>query len=169
MSCIKSRSVWLGQQWWRKDFLPQGLRFEVVPSWFKETLDKRLFSAPHEYAVETAKQKALEVAKRMPLVSKASELLIPHHLKLTLKGLHCVSLSTLETLEDTWYCDRSRHHSGEWILVLFLLYLTGVYIDSLVCDALFYSDSGWADSWETSGQARCLQDALKVYVCVCDM
>uniref|UniRef100_A0A1A8R2I8 Acetylserotonin O-methyltransferase-like n=2 Tax=Nothobranchius rachovii TaxID=451742 RepID=A0A1A8R2I8_9TELE len=44
-----------------------GLRFEVVPSWFKETLDKRLFKAPHEYAVETAKQKALEVARRMPL------------------------------------------------------------------------------------------------------
>uniref|UniRef100_A0A673X607 Acetylserotonin O-methyltransferase-like n=1 Tax=Salmo trutta TaxID=8032 RepID=A0A673X607_SALTR len=43
-----------------------GLRFEVVPSWFKETLDKRLFKTPHEYAVETAKQKALEVAKRMP-------------------------------------------------------------------------------------------------------
>ncbi|XP_042350473.1 probable bifunctional dTTP/UTP pyrophosphatase/methyltransferase protein isoform X1 [Plectropomus leopardus] len=43
-----------------------GLRFEVVPSWFKETLDKRLFKAPYEYAVETAKQKALEVARRMP-------------------------------------------------------------------------------------------------------
>lgn len=44
-----------------------GLRFEVVPSWFKETLDKRLFKAPYEYAVETAKQKALEVARRMPI------------------------------------------------------------------------------------------------------
>ncbi|KAM4559123.1 putative bifunctional dTTP/UTP pyrophosphatase/methyltransferase protein isoform 1-T2 [Odontesthes bonariensis] len=43
-----------------------GLRFEVVPSWFKETLDKGLFKEPHEYAVETAKQKALEVARRMP-------------------------------------------------------------------------------------------------------
>ncbi|XP_055361177.1 probable bifunctional dTTP/UTP pyrophosphatase/methyltransferase protein isoform X2 [Betta splendens] len=43
-----------------------GLQFEVVPSWFKETLDKGLFKAPHEYAVETAKQKALEVARRMP-------------------------------------------------------------------------------------------------------
>lgn len=47
----------------------QGLRFEVVPSWFKETLDKALFKNPSEYAVETAKQKALEVARRMPLVS----------------------------------------------------------------------------------------------------
>lgn len=47
----------------------QGLRFEVVPSWFKETLDKTLFKTPYEYAVETAKQKALEVAQRMPLVS----------------------------------------------------------------------------------------------------
>ncbi|XP_060785774.1 probable bifunctional dTTP/UTP pyrophosphatase/methyltransferase protein isoform X1 [Neoarius graeffei] len=44
-----------------------GLRFEVVPSWFKETLDKALFKMPSEYAVETAKQKALEVARRMPL------------------------------------------------------------------------------------------------------
>ncbi|XP_056889389.1 probable bifunctional dTTP/UTP pyrophosphatase/methyltransferase protein isoform X2 [Takifugu flavidus] len=44
-----------------------GLRFEVVPSWFKETLDKEKFKAPYEYAVETAKHKALEVAKRMPL------------------------------------------------------------------------------------------------------
>ncbi|XP_040913256.1 probable bifunctional dTTP/UTP pyrophosphatase/methyltransferase protein isoform X1 [Toxotes jaculatrix] len=43
-----------------------GLRFEVVPSWFKETLDKGLFKEPYEYAVETAKQKALEVARRMP-------------------------------------------------------------------------------------------------------
>ncbi|CAN2388884.1 Maf-like protein [Pristimantis euphronides] len=50
----------------RQDILSNvGLRFEVVPSWFKETLDKSLFSAPHEYAVETAKQKALEVARRM--------------------------------------------------------------------------------------------------------
>uniref|UniRef100_A0A8D0L2S5 Acetylserotonin O-methyltransferase like n=1 Tax=Sphenodon punctatus TaxID=8508 RepID=A0A8D0L2S5_SPHPU len=44
-----------------------GLRFEVVPSWFKETLEKSSFSAPYEYAIETAKQKALEVAKRMHL------------------------------------------------------------------------------------------------------
>lgn len=28
-----------------------------------------MFKAPHEYAVETAKQKALEVARRMPFVS----------------------------------------------------------------------------------------------------
>ncbi|XP_062390219.1 probable bifunctional dTTP/UTP pyrophosphatase/methyltransferase protein isoform X2 [Sardina pilchardus] len=43
-----------------------GLRFEVVPSWFKETLDKSLFTSPQDYAVETARQKALEVARRMP-------------------------------------------------------------------------------------------------------
>ncbi|XP_027715289.1 N-acetylserotonin O-methyltransferase-like protein isoform X3 [Vombatus ursinus] len=42
-----------------------GLRFEVVPSRFKETLDKASFSVPYEYAMETAKQKALEVANRM--------------------------------------------------------------------------------------------------------
>lgn len=42
-----------------------GLRFEVVPSRFKEKLHKGSFAAPHAYAVETAKQKALEVADRM--------------------------------------------------------------------------------------------------------
>ncbi|KFV68956.1 N-acetylserotonin O-methyltransferase-like, partial [Dryobates pubescens] len=42
-----------------------GLRFEVVPSWFKETLEKSSFATPYEYAMETAKQKALEVANRM--------------------------------------------------------------------------------------------------------
>ncbi|XP_040122351.1 probable bifunctional dTTP/UTP pyrophosphatase/methyltransferase protein isoform X2 [Oryx dammah] len=42
-----------------------GLRFEVVPSRFKEKLHKDSFAAPHAYAVETAKQKALEVADRM--------------------------------------------------------------------------------------------------------
>ncbi|XP_068602369.1 probable bifunctional dTTP/UTP pyrophosphatase/methyltransferase protein [Brachionichthys hirsutus] len=48
-----------------------GLRFAVVPSRFKEDLDKSLFKVPHEYAVETAKQKALEVARRV----------LSHHLK----------------------------------------------------------------------------------------
>uniref|UniRef100_A0A8C4SPW4 Acetylserotonin O-methyltransferase-like n=1 Tax=Erpetoichthys calabaricus TaxID=27687 RepID=A0A8C4SPW4_ERPCA len=56
-----------------------GLRFEVVPSWFKETLDKSLFENPYDYAVETAKQKALEVTKRM-------QLLIVFHFFLRLSG-----------------------------------------------------------------------------------
>ncbi|XP_058906662.1 probable bifunctional dTTP/UTP pyrophosphatase/methyltransferase protein isoform X5 [Kogia breviceps] len=42
-----------------------GLRFEVVPSRFKEKLRKASFATPYAYAVETAKQKALEVASRM--------------------------------------------------------------------------------------------------------
>nr|XP_031301912.1 probable bifunctional dTTP/UTP pyrophosphatase/methyltransferase protein isoform X2 [Camelus dromedarius] len=42
-----------------------GLRFEVVPSRFKEKLCKASFPTPSAYAVETAKQKALEVARRM--------------------------------------------------------------------------------------------------------
>nr|XP_030693105.1 probable bifunctional dTTP/UTP pyrophosphatase/methyltransferase protein isoform X2 [Globicephala melas] len=42
-----------------------GLRFEVVPSRFKEKLHKASFATPYAYAVETAKQKALEVAGRM--------------------------------------------------------------------------------------------------------
>ncbi|MGH0151458.1 UNVERIFIED_CONTAM: hypothetical protein FKN15_057955 [Acipenser sinensis] len=50
-----------------KSSFAAGLRFEVVPSWFKETLDKSSFAAPHLYAIETAKQKALEVARRMQI------------------------------------------------------------------------------------------------------
>lgn len=50
----------------RREILSQaGLRFEVVPSRFKEKLDKASFPTPYAYAVETAKQKALEVACRM--------------------------------------------------------------------------------------------------------
>ncbi|XP_038613158.1 probable bifunctional dTTP/UTP pyrophosphatase/methyltransferase protein [Tachyglossus aculeatus] len=50
----------------RRDILCNaGLRFEVVPSKFRETLDKSSFEAPYKYAVETAKQKALEVAHRL--------------------------------------------------------------------------------------------------------
>uniref|UniRef100_A0A9L0IKQ3 Acetylserotonin O-methyltransferase like n=1 Tax=Equus asinus TaxID=9793 RepID=A0A9L0IKQ3_EQUAS len=50
----------------RQEILRQaGLRFEVVPSRFKETLPKASFPTPPAYAVETAKQKALEVARRM--------------------------------------------------------------------------------------------------------
>ncbi|XP_040316086.1 putative bifunctional dTTP/UTP pyrophosphatase/methyltransferase protein [Herpailurus yagouaroundi] len=50
----------------RREILSQaGLRFEVVPSRFKEKLDKAAFPTPYAYAIETAKQKALEVASRM--------------------------------------------------------------------------------------------------------
>ncbi|KAM6985040.1 putative bifunctional dTTP/UTP pyrophosphatase/methyltransferase protein [Aplochiton taeniatus] len=65
-----------------------GLRFEVVPSWFKETLDKRLFKMPQEYAVETAKQKALEVAKRMPFKHlKTPDMVIGADTIVTVDGL----------------------------------------------------------------------------------
>jgi predicted house-cleaning NTP pyrophosphatase (Maf/HAM1 superfamily) len=47
----------------------QGLRFEVVPSRFKETLSKASFPSPYAYAMETAKQKALEVANRVQQAS----------------------------------------------------------------------------------------------------
>ncbi|XDB67219.1 hypothetical protein AB1E18_019580 [Capra hircus] len=43
-----------------------GLRFEVVPSRFKEQLHKGSFAGPQAYAVETAKQKALEKDLRAP-------------------------------------------------------------------------------------------------------
>ncbi|KAM8854725.1 putative bifunctional dTTP/UTP pyrophosphatase/methyltransferase protein isoform 1-T3 [Spinachia spinachia] len=65
-----------------------GLRFEVVPSWFKETLDKGLFKAPHEYAVETAKQKALEVARRMPFKHlKTPDMVIGADTIVTVEGM----------------------------------------------------------------------------------
>lgn len=73
----------------RQDILSNvGLRFEVVPSWFKETLDKSLFSAPHEYAIETAKQKALEVTRRM-------------HVKHLKTPDIVIGADTIVTLEDT--------------------------------------------------------------------
>ncbi|XP_055009186.1 probable bifunctional dTTP/UTP pyrophosphatase/methyltransferase protein isoform X1 [Boleophthalmus pectinirostris] len=73
----------------RQDILRNaGLRFEVVPSWFKETLDKGLFKAPHEYAVETAKQKALEVARRMPFKHrKTPDMVIGADTIVTIDGL----------------------------------------------------------------------------------
>ncbi|KAI9913168.1 hypothetical protein PsorP6_005625 [Peronosclerospora sorghi] len=46
-------------------FLPQGLTFEVMASTFEETLPKEEFSSPAEYAMETAKEKALEVFRRV--------------------------------------------------------------------------------------------------------
>ncbi|KPP56369.1 hypothetical protein Z043_126018, partial [Scleropages formosus] len=65
-----------------------GLRFEVVPSWFKETLDKSLFGSPQDYAVETAKQKALEVAKRMPFKHlKTPDIVIGADTVVTVDGL----------------------------------------------------------------------------------
>ncbi|XP_035249118.1 probable bifunctional dTTP/UTP pyrophosphatase/methyltransferase protein isoform X1 [Anguilla anguilla] len=65
-----------------------GLKFEVVPSWFKETLDKALFKHPHEYAVETARQKALEVAKRMPCKHlKTPDIVIGADTVVTVDGL----------------------------------------------------------------------------------
>ena len=37
----------------------------MVPSTFEEDLDKSSFSHPYEYVMENAKQKTLEVAKRL--------------------------------------------------------------------------------------------------------
>ncbi|PIK38240.1 putative N-acetylserotonin O-methyltransferase-like protein-like [Apostichopus japonicus] len=43
----------------------QGLKFEVIPSKFEETLDKSSFSSPQAYVVENARQKTLEVKERL--------------------------------------------------------------------------------------------------------
>jgi malonyl CoA-acyl carrier protein transacylase len=50
----------------------QGLKFKVVPSKFEENLDKTQFNHPKDYVLENAKQKALEVAKRMSQENKVS-------------------------------------------------------------------------------------------------
>ncbi|XP_029459498.1 probable bifunctional dTTP/UTP pyrophosphatase/methyltransferase protein isoform X2 [Rhinatrema bivittatum] len=72
----------------RQDILRNmGLRFEVVPSWFKETLDKSSFSTPHDYAIETAKQKALEVTRRMHLKHRKTPDIV-------------IGADTIVTLED---------------------------------------------------------------------
>lgn len=49
----------------------QGLKFEVIPSKFEETLDKSSFSSPQAYVVENARQKTLEVMERLRYVSSS--------------------------------------------------------------------------------------------------
>lgn len=46
-------------------FVIQGLTFEVIPSTFEENLPKDQFSSPDLYVMENAKQKALEVLRRV--------------------------------------------------------------------------------------------------------
>lgn len=43
----------------------QGLKVEVIASQFEENLDKSAFQHPYEYALETARWKAIEVYKRL--------------------------------------------------------------------------------------------------------
>ncbi|KAL9973493.1 hypothetical protein ACROYT_G019961 [Oculina patagonica] len=49
-----------------------GLKFDVIPSTFEETLDKSAFKHPYEYVLENSKQKALEVAGRIDKSEKAN-------------------------------------------------------------------------------------------------
>ncbi|XP_039101240.1 probable bifunctional dTTP/UTP pyrophosphatase/methyltransferase protein [Hyaena hyaena] len=73
----------------RREILSQaGFRFEVVPSRFKEKLDKASFPTPYAYAVETAKQKALEVACRMYQKDlRAPDVVIGADTVVTIEGL----------------------------------------------------------------------------------
>ncbi|XP_036883617.1 probable bifunctional dTTP/UTP pyrophosphatase/methyltransferase protein isoform X2 [Sturnira hondurensis] len=65
-----------------------GLRFEVIPSRFKEQLSKASFPTPYAYAMETAKQKALEVARRMHQKDlRAPDVLIGADTIVALEGL----------------------------------------------------------------------------------
>ncbi|KAM6149239.1 putative bifunctional dTTP/UTP pyrophosphatase/methyltransferase protein [Rhynchocyon petersi] len=72
----------------RREILSQaGFRFEVVPSRFKETLDKTSFATPYAYAIETAKQKALEVAHRMHSDLRTADVVIGADTIVTVGGL----------------------------------------------------------------------------------
>ncbi|OQR82555.1 septum formation protein Maf [Achlya hypogyna] len=53
-----------------------GLRFEVIPSTFEENLDKAAFPSPEHYVIENAKQKALEVARRLATDARLPDLVI---------------------------------------------------------------------------------------------
>ncbi|ELU04327.1 hypothetical protein CAPTEDRAFT_117136 [Capitella teleta] len=53
-----------------------GLKFEVVPSTFEENLRKEDFEFPFDYVKETAKGKALEVAKRLAKDARPPDLII---------------------------------------------------------------------------------------------
>ena len=43
----------------------QGLPIEIVPSTFEENLEKSNFQEAWQYAIETARRKAIEVAERL--------------------------------------------------------------------------------------------------------
>ncbi|KAK3099936.1 hypothetical protein FSP39_012123 [Pinctada imbricata] len=61
----------------RKQILENiGLKFDVIPSNFEENLDKSSFKHPADYARETAKRKALEVAKRLQGSDNPADLVI---------------------------------------------------------------------------------------------
>lgn len=61
----------------RKEILASvGLNFDVIPSQFQENLDKDSFSHPCEYVKETAKQKAIEVWRRLASQTSRVDLVI---------------------------------------------------------------------------------------------
>lgn len=64
---LRSRRVILASQSPRRlELLREcGLPFEVIPSTFEENLDKSQFASPDLYVVENARQKALEVLRRV--------------------------------------------------------------------------------------------------------
>ncbi|KAL3668932.1 hypothetical protein V7S43_006220 [Phytophthora oleae] len=66
-SHLRSRRVILASQSPRRLELLRdcGLTFEVIPSTFEENLPKERFPTPDLYVIENAKQKALEVLKRV--------------------------------------------------------------------------------------------------------
>ncbi|CAM6088927.1 unnamed protein product [Calypogeia fissa] len=71
-----------------------GLKAAIIPSTFEENLDKSTFSSPGDYALATAKHKALEVAKQLH-DGRLADLVIGADTVVELEGV------VLEKPEDT--------------------------------------------------------------------
>ena len=62
------------------------VKFDVVPSLFPETLDKKVFSKPQDYVVETSKRKAEEVLERLQLAGEPLDVVIGADTVIALDG-----------------------------------------------------------------------------------
>uniref|UniRef100_A0A8C7P7B8 Acetylserotonin O-methyltransferase-like n=1 Tax=Oncorhynchus mykiss TaxID=8022 RepID=A0A8C7P7B8_ONCMY len=130
-----------------------GLRFEVVPSWFKETLDKRLFKTPHEYAVETAKQKALEVAKRMPFKHlKTPDIVI---------GADTVVVSKASYI-NVFY---PSYHSGYYFLYTVLVVFFSQTVDGLILEKPVDKQDAYRMLSRLSGKEHSVFTGVAIILC----
>lgn len=85
---MKQRNVLASASPRRREILASiGLPHDVVPSSFIENLDKESFSHPCEYVKETAKQKALEVWKRLAHDDRPADLVIGADTIVTMDGV----------------------------------------------------------------------------------
>ena len=78
LPALTKKSIVLASASPRRNELLQllGLKPEVIPSNFEENLSKDLFSTAAEYAIATAKGKALDVTQLLGNQGKAADLII---------------------------------------------------------------------------------------------